>query len=121
MDKIWEPEEAGLGDYYAGLTTTTALGLIFGPPMPIVYLITALIIAASYFANKCSLVLQILLYGGLDYFSVLASDGGSKYWQAMSEGEHMDNLLSPPDLPIFGLLALVFYALFPVQLLPFFT
>lgn len=150
MDQLWEPQPFGLGDAYAGMTTTTALGLIFGPAMPIVYPITALALALQYFANKyallrvhskppmlggglseiftrylailigCSLCLQVFLYGGYDYFSWKDVQYLHAAVEGAAAGQHVSRVLAPPDMPVYGLLALLLYTLVPVTVLPCF-
>lgn len=127
-DRAWEPAEASLGEFYAGLTTITALGIIYGPAMPICYLITAVALFMCYLANKytllrvfknppmlngglsdifanyvaflllCSLCLQYVIYGGLDD----------------------DSAASKAGVPGFPIAALVFLAIYVFVPLPCF-
>jgi hypothetical protein len=52
LDQLWAPPQLSLGDYYATLTMIVALGILYGPPMPIVYLLTAMLLFLLYHANK---------------------------------------------------------------------
>eukprot|EP00307_Rebecca_sp_RCC1486_P004574 CAMPEP_0119405646 /NCGR_PEP_ID=MMETSP1335-20130426/249_1 /TAXON_ID=259385 /ORGANISM="Chrysoculter rhomboideus, Strain RCC1486" /LENGTH=879 /DNA_ID=CAMNT_0007429669 /DNA_START=92 /DNA_END=2733 /DNA_ORIENTATION=- len=56
LEKYWEPPEATLGEFYAGITKTCCLGLLYGPAMPIAYIVTAVALCISYMANKYALL-----------------------------------------------------------------
>jgi hypothetical protein len=56
LDELWEPPSASMGEYYAGLTKTLALGFLFGPAMPVVFFITALTLVITYWSTKYALL-----------------------------------------------------------------
>jgi len=56
LEKLWQPPEASLGSFYAGLMKTLALGLIYAPAMPIIWFVTAGTIVVKYWATKYALL-----------------------------------------------------------------
>ncbi|KAG8466583.1 hypothetical protein KFE25_007962 [Diacronema lutheri] len=56
LDELWEPPEASMGEFYAGLLKTVALGLLYGPAMPVIYFVTAGALCITYGATKYALL-----------------------------------------------------------------
>lgn len=56
MNKLYEPPAATVGEFYAGIGKTFALGIIYGPALPVAYPIAVLSLAIAYWANKYSLL-----------------------------------------------------------------
>jgi len=56
VEELLMPPEATIGEFYAGLSKTVALGLIYGPAMPLAFLVCTVTMAISYAANKVALL-----------------------------------------------------------------
>jgi hypothetical protein len=56
LDRLWEPPASRPGEYYAALTKTIAVGLVYGPAMPVVWFISLFNLGATYWSNKYALL-----------------------------------------------------------------
>ncbi|KAJ1621796.1 hypothetical protein T492DRAFT_345113 [Pavlovales sp. CCMP2436] len=60
LDAAWRPRELQLGEMYATLCRTVALGLFYGPLQPLVYAITAVSFAVTFVVNKYQVTIKIM-------------------------------------------------------------
>jgi len=56
LEELWQPPEASLGEFYAGLLKTVTLGLLYAPAMPVVWFITTSTIIIKYWSTKYALL-----------------------------------------------------------------
>lgn len=56
FDELWMPPDASMGEFYAGLLKTLALGFLYGPGMPVVYFVTVAALVITYWASKYCLL-----------------------------------------------------------------
>jgi hypothetical protein len=131
LDELWSPPEASLGEYYAGLVKTLALALLFGPAMPVIYVITLLALAISYWATKYTMLRVCrqppamgpqLAEGFLTALSLLLL--GSAILETVVLSAQLPRGTLPAErnrvlgFPIAALVLWLVYAFFPLQYIP---